>query len=309
MNCRHCGTGLPRGAMFCAECGQAVGFTAAPSGRTCTRCATPLGRHDLFCGSCGALVERPVEPTAAIGSPPGGDTVRVDPLELQEQRRAAQEKAAHGEPEPEPAVAVEVAPESEAVPEPAPEAARAPVPEPEREPEPEPELKSETSVEAAPHSAAPASSAPASSPFAPRATVEPAIDAAVAAGAPADHEDVEQTRLVARGPQPVRFVLQFSTGESVTVSGSGLIGRNPAAEPGEYVDQTIAVLDAGKSVSKTHLEFGQQDGRFWVADRFSTNGSVLRAPEATPRRCEPGRRYLVSRGTRVDIGEQFFVVS
>lgn len=106
-----------------------------------------------------------------------------------------------------------------------------------------------------------------------------------------------------------RFVLQFSTGESVTVSGTGLIGRNPVPQPGEYVDQLVVITDAGKSVSKTHLEFGQEGGRFWVSDRFSTNGSVVRQPDLPPRRCEPGKRYFVARGTRVDIGDQFFVVS
>ncbi len=104
-------------------------------------------------------------------------------------------------------------------------------------------------------------------------------------------------------------MLQFSTGESVTVSGAGLIGRNPAAQPGEYVDQLVSIFDVGKSVSKTHLEFGQEGGRFWVSDRYSTNGSIVRQPEAEPRRCEPGRRYFVVRGTRIDVGEQFFVVS
>lgn len=122
--------------------------------------------------------------------------------------------------------------------------------------------------------------------------------------------DLELTRIVAaQDPSGERFVLQFSTGESVIVTGSGLVGRNPAAQPAEYVDQLVPVADAGKSVSKTHLEFGQEDGRFWVSDRFSTNGSIVRPPDAEPRRCEPGRRYFVARGTRVDIGEQFFVVS
>lgn len=124
-----------------------------------------------------------------------------------------------------------------------------------------------------------------------------------------DEEDVEATRLVPAGGGGDRFVLQFSTGESVTVSGAGLIGRNPAAQPGEYVDQLVSIFDVGKSVSKTHLEFGQEGGRFWVSDRYSTNGSVVRQPEAEPRRCEPGRRYFVVRGTRIDLGEQFFVVS
>jgi hypothetical protein len=104
-------------------------------------------------------------------------------------------------------------------------------------------------------------------------------------------------------------VLQFSTGESVTVSGAGLVGRNPASQPGEFVDQLVTIFDAGKSVSKTHLEFGQEAGRFWVSDRFSTNGSTVRQPDLEPKRCEPGRRYFVARGTRIDIGDQFFIVS
>ena len=110
-------------------------------------------------------------------------------------------------------------------------------------------------------------------------------------------------------PEGERFVLQFSTGESIIVTGAGLVGRNPAAQPGEFVDQLVAIFDAGKSVSKTHLEFGQEAGRFWVSDRYSTNGSIVRQPDAEPRRCEPGRRYFVARGTRVDVGDQFFVVS
>jgi hypothetical protein len=122
-------------------------------------------------------------------------------------------------------------------------------------------------------------------------------------------EDLEATRLTADPLAGRRFVLQFSTGENVTISGAGLIGRNPVAQPGEVMDQLIAVFDPTKSVSKTHLEFGQEAGRFWVSDRFSTNGSVVRQPDAEPRRCEPGRRYFVARGTRIDIGEQFFVVS
>jgi hypothetical protein len=124
-----------------------------------------------------------------------------------------------------------------------------------------------------------------------------------------DPEDVEATRIVSATGGGDRFVLQFSTGESVTVSGAGLIGRNPAAQPGEYVDQLVSIFDVGKSVSKTHLEFGQEGGRFWVSDRYSTNGSIVREPETEPRRCEPGRRYFVVRGTRIDVGEQFFVVS
>jgi predicted component of type VI protein secretion system len=121
--------------------------------------------------------------------------------------------------------------------------------------------------------------------------------------------DLESTRLVPRGTGGARFVLQFSTGESYTVLGSGLAGRNPHPEPGEYVDHLVTIVDPGRSVSKTHLEFGQHDGVFWVSDRHSGNGSVIREPGSEPRVCEPGKRYPVVRGTRVDLGEQFVVVS
>ena len=117
------------------------------------------------------------------------------------------------------------------------------------------------------------------------------------------------TRIVDRGPRGERFVLQFSTGESVSVSGTGLIGRNPVAEPGEYFDAFVTIVDPGKSVSKTHLEFGQDGGFFWISDRFSGNGTVVREPESQPKRCDAGKRYRIVRGTRVEIGEQFFIVS
>ena len=95
----------------------------------------------------------------------------------------------------------------------------------------------------------------------------------------------------------------------MVVTGSGLVGRNPAPEPGEYVDELVSIFDVGKSVSKSHIEFGQEAGRFWVSDRYSTNGTLVRQPDAEVVRCVPGKRYMVARGTRVEIGEQFFIVS
>ncbi|MEO6944935.1 MAG: FHA domain-containing protein [Lacisediminihabitans sp.] len=122
-------------------------------------------------------------------------------------------------------------------------------------------------------------------------------------------DDVEATRIVSKRNAGARFVLQFSTGESFTVYGNGLIGRNPKPEPSEYFDHLVRVLDPSRSVSKTHLEFGQEAGAFWIKDRFSGNGSTVREPEGDPVRCLADRRYRVVRGTRVEIGEQFFIVS
>nr|MBP1190546.1 uncharacterized Zn finger protein (UPF0148 family) [Frigoribacterium sp. PvP032] len=122
-------------------------------------------------------------------------------------------------------------------------------------------------------------------------------------------DDVDETRLVRRGPVGTEYLLQFSTGESVTVDGSGLLGRAPSPQPGERFDHLVRIADPGKSVSKTHLEFGQELGALWVSDRWSGNGTVVRPHEQPARRVEPGTRVRVARGTRVEIGEQFFIVS
>ena len=146
--------------------------------------------------------------------------------------------------------------------------------------------------------------------------IEPLVEplgippAPVAASAPIDDSAIPEATGIARADGTVgRFVLQFSTGESLTVYGTGLVGRNPQPEPGEFFDQLVRVFDPSRSVSKTHLEFGQQSGAFWVRDRYSGNGTVIREPDSAAVRCHPEKRFPVARGTRVEIGEQFFIVS
>ncbi|MGN7189743.1 zinc-ribbon domain-containing protein [Curtobacterium sp. SAFR-003] len=123
-----------------------------------------------------------------------------------------------------------------------------------------------------------------------------------------DDEDVEETRIVAKHTSTAPFVLHFSTGERIDVHGSGLLGRLPRPQPAERFDELLTIHDPGKSVSKTHLEFGRDGDDLWVSDRASGNGTVIRHIDGSIRRCEPGRRYRVERGARVDIGEQFFLV-
>ncbi|WIE70667.1 FHA domain-containing protein [Curtobacterium sp. MCJR17_020] len=131
-----------------------------------------------------------------------------------------------------------------------------------------------------------------------------------AASADADEldEDVDETRIVSKTPTRAPFLLHFSTGERFGVHGTGLLGRLPRPQPGERYDDLLTVHDPGKSVSKTHLELGRDGDDLWVSDRFSGNGTVVRHIDGSIRRCEPGRRYRVERGARVDIGEQFFLV-
>ena len=139
---------------------------------------------------------------------------------------------------------------------------------------------------------------------------EPGGRADVAVDAPPEPELAEPP--ASEPPTPVvqpQFVLTFTTGEVVTVAGDGLIGRRPMPEPGESFAHLVQIVDRGLSVSKTHLEFGEHDGGLWIADRFSSNGTVVRRPGEPGVRCEPGRRVLVPRGSMVEIGEQAFTVA
>lgn len=303
--------------------GSPLDHDEAEAAARCPQCGEPMARGDVFCGECGFVVrtvtppsginlitlgEFPADPDAPAREPVASDadaTTEVERLtdDLDDELDADDADLVD-------------APEGDAAPDADGPAAgededdepgidrlvveSAPVVAPEG-PEADPDLEFDDPLpfseqQAVPKPQGSPRSRPIPDPF-PWGTEQPL------------REDLEATRLVADSGSGTRYVLQFSTGESVTVAGSGLIGRNPSMQPGEYVDQLVPIFDAGKSVSKTHLEFGQEAGRFWVSDRYSTNGSVIRQPDAEPRRCDAGRRYFIARGTRVDIGEQFFVVS
>lgn len=295
MTCRFCGTALPEGALFCGECGRTVVASEEAAGRPVPpevvfssepdadpeHRPMPVADSEYTCPQCDAPIsdddvfcgECGFVLTSSYLSAPSdavGDPRDTTELDPLVDDLPRREPGAGGAADSEPEPA-----------EPEPPADEPPADEP-RAAEPPPAPRTLRSV-------------PDPFPWGQNSRLATA--------------DPDVGRISGAEPAEERFVLQFSTGESVTVAGAGLIGRNPASQPGEYVDQLVTVFDAGKSVSKTHLEFGQEGGRFWVSDRHSTNGSTVRQPDADPKRCEPGRRYFVTRGTRVDIGEQFFVVS
>ena len=266
----------------------------------CRYCGTELPSSAMFCGECGrSLASAPARTTAPVAR------VAAEPESVSEPALVSEpvvEPEMEPEPEPEPESAAEAEPEAEPGPVSEPDQVSEP------EPEPEPAPVAEPAVEPAPEPAPmPAAAASIVELVAPgeRDLAQPPTSAAEQSTA----LDVEDTRIVSRDKSGERFILQFSTGEGATVTGSGLIGRNPQAEPGEFFDHRIVIVDHGKSVSKTHIEFGQTAGALWIADRYSGNGTIIKRPHAEAQRAEPGKRYLVSRGSRIDIGDQFFIVS
>lgn len=316
--CAQCGATMQPDDIFCEECGfvssaVTAAFTgviptlpppARPLSYVSAPPVAPVPETHVQAEDEPELIVPPAVAVAPVETQ--GPVLEPEPVfepEPELDREAERSPKPEREPDPEPAPLPEQAAPVDPVVMPAPPADSRPIPlqPPAGTPVPLPTMPLEVMPSAG--IAAPEPSAP------PLAFAPPTGRSSIPAPDINNDEDTEITRIVSRRAAAERFVLQFSTGESVSVSGTGLIGRNPRQEPGEFFDHIVRVLDTGRSVSKTHLEFGQEDGAFWVLDRFSGNGTVVRNPESEPVRCEPGKRFRVARGSRVEIGEQFFVVS
>jgi len=126
---------------------------------------------------------------------------------------------------------------------------------------------------------------------------------------PAPPADAGQQAQHAPAPVARSFVLEFSTGERVTVAGSGLIGRAPeraVGAPGPL--QLVRIDDPGRSVSKTHLRFDIDDEGLWIVDDRSGNGTAVASPGHALVALRPGERHHVASGAVVRIGQQSFTV-
>lgn len=139
---------------------------------------------------------------------------------------------------------------------------------------------------------------------------DPAVQrlAALAAPSPApepaaqDASDVDQTRLAAPAERG-DVVLVLPGGERLTVTGDGVLGRNPAAVVGTQVAHLVPVADPTRSVSKTHLAFGLDPVGLWVKDLHSTNGTAVVSPDGTRSLLTAGLAVHVMAGDVVVVGD------
>lgn len=118
-----------------------------------------------------------------------------------------------------------------------------------------------------------------------------------------DDEDLDRTRVAPPArPRTVRVVLD--DGSRHTSAVPVRIGRNPDAEPGHEV---LAVSDATRSISKTHLALDIDGDRILVTDLGSTNGTTaVEGDESTE--LEPQESRTVASGTSLQMGERTLIV-
>ena len=81
-----------------------------------------------------------------------------------------------------------------------------------------------------------------------------------------------------------------------------LIGRDPAAAPGDIDPVLVVVDDHDRSVSKTHLAIGFDRGVVWLVDRNSTNGCRIVDAAGVEQAVQPGARVEVPSGGSVRFG-------
>lgn len=104
--------------------------------------------------------------------------------------------------------------------------------------------------------------------------------------------------------QTAAAVLFLDGAQRVTVSGGGLIGRDPAsAHPDGGYAHMIALEDPERLLSRTHLEFGfGAEGSLWVLDTASANGVELQRPGFPAAMLVPSQRTTVQPGDTVVFG-------
>ncbi|GCD21525.1 hypothetical protein CTKZ_30870 [Cellulomonas algicola] len=99
---------------------------------------------------------------------------------------------------------------------------------------------------------------------------------------------------------PTTAEFELSDGRRLTVERTALVGRNPATVADV---QLVRVVDPARSVSKTHLQVGVEPAGVWVADRGSTNGTVVTLPGGGQVVCQVDHQVRLRVGATVVFGD------
>jgi hypothetical protein len=97
--------------------------------------------------------------------------------------------------------------------------------------------------------------------------------------------------------------LELPDGSVLPLDNGLIVGRDPQHQEGYGVTERARLHDVERSVSKTHAILGISEGRIWVLDLNSTNGTVLIADDGTETLCVPEVATPLPANTAVRFGE------
>jgi hypothetical protein len=97
--------------------------------------------------------------------------------------------------------------------------------------------------------------------------------------------------------------LELPDGSVLPLDQGLIVGRDPQHQEGYGVTERARLHDVERSVSKTHAILGISEGRIWVLDLNSTNGTVLIADDGTETLCTPEVATPLPANTAVRFGE------
>ncbi|MCL2091020.1 MAG: RDD family protein [Micrococcales bacterium] len=116
-----------------------------------------------------------------------------------------------------------------------------------------------------------------------------------------EFEDTRSRQILAvwdEGHRTMIADLLLPDGSTRKVTGVVLIGRNPAAAPG----QTVLRLE-DESLAPAHLRLTVGPLAVWAEDLGAVSGSCVHLPDDTHETCLPGRHVQVPAGSVIEIGD------
>jgi len=111
-----------------------------------------------------------------------------------------------------------------------------------------------------------------------------------------------------RAAAPRGWVLLLADGARELLEGPLLVGRHPVAIPDRPEARIMPVVDAGKTVSKTHALLEPAPDGVLVRELYSTNGVAIDTP-AGRRLLPPGGQGVAPLGATIMLGSFAIVVA
>lgn len=111
--------------------------------------------------------------------------------------------------------------------------------------------------------------------------------------------------LAAPAPRAAAGLLRVSSGQSVLLDRSVIIGRRPRSNRagGADLPHLIAVDSPQQDISRNHLEVRVEGDTILATDLQTTNGTTLLRPGSEPVRLHPGEATIVVLGDVLDLGD------